>query len=76
LAVQSLTAARRPTRLLSFSAFLLLLAAVARNSLMPHLKSPLWMALQPIGALLLLAGIINDMRDQGDSPEAGCDKGE
>jgi hypothetical protein len=73
LAVQSLTAARFPTRMLSLSAFLLLLAAVARNSLMPHLKSAVWMALQPIGALLLLAGVISDMRGHGASRQAGSE---
>jgi hypothetical protein len=36
----------------------LLLFAVARNSLLPHLKSPGWMAIQPIGALVLLAAVL------------------
>ncbi len=62
LAVQSLRLPQLSTRLLSLSAFLLLLAAAARNSLAPHLKSPLWMALQPIAALVLLAAIFSDLR--------------
>jgi hypothetical protein len=61
LAVQSLNARRIPTRLPAFSAFILLLASVARNSLAPHLKSPLCMALQPIAALILVAAIFSDM---------------
>jgi hypothetical protein len=48
------------TRLLALSAFTLLLAAVARNSLTPHLKSPLCMAIQPIAALLLLGAILSN----------------
>jgi hypothetical protein len=45
----------------------LLLAAVARNSLAPHLKSPFWMALQPVAALLLLAAIFSDSFAQSRS---------
>jgi len=64
LAIQCLSGARLPTRLLALAAFTLLLAAVARNSLTPHLKSPLCMTLQPVAALLLLAAIFCDTSAQ------------
>lgn len=58
LAVESLNLPRSlPTRILALSAFALLLAAVARNSLAPHLKSPIFMTIQPVAALLLLPAI-------------------
>jgi len=59
------------TRLLANSAFGLLLAAVARNSLAPHLKSPAFMAVQPVAALLLLPAILGvnrGSRGSGASP--------
>lgn len=52
-----LLAVERPG-ILSVSAFSLLLAAVARNSLLPHLKSPVYMAIQPVAALILLGAIV------------------
>jgi len=58
MAVQSLTLPSVLRRLLTLSAFTLLLAAVGRNSLMPHLKSPIYMAVQPVAALLLLGAIL------------------
>jgi hypothetical protein len=61
LAVESLRLPRL-TRILALSAFALLVAAVARNSLLPSLKSPVYMAIQPIAALLLLAAILSDTR--------------
>jgi hypothetical protein len=45
-------------RTLAGIAFALLLFAVMRNALLPHLKSPGWMAIQPIGAIILLAAVI------------------
>ena len=43
---------------MAFAAYSLMLAAVARNSLTPHLKSPWEMAIQPIGALVLLGAVL------------------
>ncbi len=60
-AVRSLSLASLPSRLLAWSGYILLFAAVARNSLAPHLKSPLCMTLQPIAALFLLAAIFSGM---------------
>ena len=51
-------------RVLALSAFTLLLAAVARNSLLPALKSPLYMAVQPVGALVLLAAVLGDLQQR------------
>ena len=45
-------------RVLGIAGFALLLAAAARNSLLPHLKSPGYMAIQPVGALILLAAVL------------------
>jgi hypothetical protein len=59
LAIESLTLPRL-TRILAWAAFALLLAAVARNSLIPSLKTPPFMAIQPLAALLLLAAILTD----------------
>lgn len=65
LAVDAFAAAYSlTTRLLALSAFGMLLAAAARNSLAPHLKSPLFMAIQPAAALVLLAAIISSRRRQ------------
>ena len=66
MAVESLSTRGPLTRVLAFSAFALLLAAVARNSLAPHLKSPLCMAVQPVGALLLLAAIFSEMKARAE----------
>jgi len=52
------------TRLPACAAFALLLAAVARNSLLPHLKTPLFMAIQPVAALLLLTAILMSRKRQ------------
>jgi peptidoglycan/LPS O-acetylase OafA/YrhL len=60
-AVQSLRNPSTAARILAITAFAILLAAVARNSLLPHLKSPIDMALQPVGALILLAAVLADM---------------
>ena len=58
VAVEAFCGANRlATRIPAYSAFTLLLAGVARNSLLPHLKSPLFMAIQPVGALLLLVAL-------------------
>jgi hypothetical protein len=57
------TLARGTGALLGLAAFGLLLAGVARNSLLPHLKSPLFMAIQPAGALVLLAAILVARRE-------------
>jgi hypothetical protein len=58
LAVESFTAGNSsPARLMALSAYGLLLAAVMRNSLTPYLKSPLFMAIQPLAALILLPAI-------------------
>jgi hypothetical protein len=57
LAVECLAVAGA-ARVLAIAAYALLLAAVARNSLMPSLKGPLWMAIQPVGALVYLAAIL------------------
>jgi hypothetical protein len=54
--------ASRAGRCLVLAGFAMLVAAVARNSLMPHLKGPGFMALQPVGAILLLGGILAGMR--------------
>jgi len=63
LAVECLGGDRSlPTRALAFSAFAMLLGAVARNSLTPYLKGPWFMALQPVAAILLLAAILSDTR--------------
>jgi hypothetical protein len=72
-AVQSLRQSSAPVRLLALTAFAVLLAAIARNSLLPHLKSPMDMALQPVGALVLLTAILMDMRTAGktDTSESG-----
>ncbi len=43
-------------------AMALLLFAVARNSFMPHLKTPLVMSAQPAGALLLLGACLTAIR--------------
>ena len=61
-AIQALHIPSPTVRLLALTAFAILLAAVARNSLLPHLKSPFYMALQPIGTLFLLAAILADIR--------------
>ena len=61
-AVQSLTCSSCRTRLFALSAVTLLLAAVGRNSLFPHIKSPVEMTIQPIAALLLLAAIVMELR--------------
>ena len=61
-AVQSLTCSSCRTRLFALSAVTLLLAAVGRNSLFPHIKSPVEMTIQPIAALLLLAAILMELR--------------
>jgi len=45
-------------RVFAATGFSLLILAVARNSLMPHLKSPGFMAIQPVGALLLIPAIL------------------
>jgi hypothetical protein len=45
-------------RSLALTAFVMLLAATARNSLFSHLKSPWYMAIQPVAALVLLAAIL------------------
>lgn len=58
-AVESLYLPRSLTRGLAFTAFGLLLAAAARNSLAPHLKSPLLMTIQPVAALVLLCAILS-----------------
>ena len=63
LAVESFAAPNgRTTRLPALAGLVLLLAAVGRNSLVPHLKSPVFMAIQPIAALLLLAAILTSTR--------------
>ncbi len=63
LVVQSLGLAHSlANRFFALSAFALLLAAVTRNSLAPHLKSPIWMAIQPIAAILLLSAILSNKR--------------
>ncbi len=67
LAVQCFQTTHPLPRLPALSAYLILLAAVARNSLAPHLKSPIWMALQPVAALLLLAAIFSDSFAQSRS---------
>jgi len=61
-AIQALNIPLPAARYLSLTAFAILLAAVARNSLLPHLKSPVYMAMQPIGALILLAAILADIQ--------------
>ena len=61
IAVQSL-ASPVPMRILAAGGYALLLAAVFRNSFLPHLKSPAEMAIQPIGALLLLAAVLLELR--------------
>jgi hypothetical protein len=55
-------------RTLSFTAFALLLAAVARNSLAPHLKSPLFMAIQPISTVPLFFAALTSPRPTPRSP--------
>jgi hypothetical protein len=65
MAVESFTAPNsRRNRVLSLSAFALLLAAVARNSLTPSIKGPLAMAIQPVAALLLLPAILTSVRHE------------
>jgi len=59
LAVEAFFHQKLLTRSLALSAFALLLAAVARNSLAPHLKSPFFMAIQPIAALLMIPAIFS-----------------
>jgi hypothetical protein len=61
IAVQS-RASPVPMRILAAGGYALLLAAVFRNSFLPHLKSPAEMAIQPIGALLLLAAVLLELR--------------
>jgi hypothetical protein len=70
-AIQSIRLRSPAVRILAIAAYAILLAAVARNSLLPHLKSPVYMALQPIGALILLAAILADMQRpaRGLAPE-------
>jgi hypothetical protein len=58
LGIQALNSGSVPGRILALSAYVLLLAAVCRNSLLPSLKSPLFMAIQPVAALVLLAAIL------------------
>lgn len=63
MAVQSLNSRTALlTRVLALGAFGLLLGAVARNSLIPSLKSPVYMAIQPVAALVLLTAIFCDIR--------------
>jgi len=61
LLIQSLYSGSSSSRILAISGYAFLLAAVCRNSLIPSLKSPLLMAIQPIGALILLAAILCDL---------------
>jgi hypothetical protein len=62
LAIQTIYSGSRSSRILAFAAYGFLLAAVCRNSLIPSLKSPAFMAIQPIGALILLAAISCELR--------------
>jgi hypothetical protein len=68
MAAQSLGGCAFFTRGLALSAFALLLAGVGRNSLAPHLKSPVIMALQPVAAVVLLAAVLSDMNARGKIP--------
>jgi hypothetical protein len=61
LLVQSFYTGSLGGRILACSAYAFLLAAVCRNSLIPSLKSPQFMAIQPIGAFILLAAIFCDL---------------
>jgi hypothetical protein len=63
LAVQTLYFGSLPVRILALSAYGLLLTAVCRNSLFTSFKSPLFMAIQPVGALILLAAILCNLPD-------------
>jgi hypothetical protein len=63
MAVQALAGpGRMGVRIVAFAAYGLLLAAAARNSLLPHLKGPIFMAIQPVGALVLLGAVLCDLR--------------
>ena len=50
------------TRWLAAAGFCLMLAAVGRDSLAPHLKSPLSLAMQPVAALLLFPAVLLSTR--------------